>query len=194
MVGQSQWYVLLPEPLHRAFHVCSFCTLCPQGGSVAYLPSFDSTLLSLPCPLRAPVSPLVNLIFTPPLSCRCCRAAHFALLVEVVVIIKQKQRRKHDWLIVVSSPPCPRPTTRTRRCPPGPCCGDALSPQLIIERIGLLGGSSSTNSTQRRGTKGHMWGARGVVAAAAACIHDDDGLTSRFDCSNSHLNGCLVDW
>jgi len=37
-----------------------------------------------------------------------------------------------------------------------------------------------------------MWGARGVVAAAAACIHDDGGLASRFDCSNRHRNVCVL--
>jgi hypothetical protein len=42
--------------------------------------------------------------------------------------------------------------------------------RLNIERIRLLGGSSFTNSTQQRGTKGLMWGSRGVVAVKPASI------------------------
>jgi hypothetical protein len=38
------------------------------------------------------------------------------------------------------------------------------------KRIGLLGGSSSINPTQRHGTKGLMWGARGQFLPAAAMV------------------------
>ncbi len=62
------------------------------------------------------------------------------------------------------------------------CCCDALLPQhqsvlrvidppnLGKKCIGLLGGSSSINPTQRHGTKGLMWGARGQFPPAAAMV------------------------
>ena len=45
---------------------------------------------------------------------------------------------------------------------------DPLNPSK--KRIGLLGGSSSINPTQRHGTKGLMWGARGQFPPAAAMV------------------------
>ena len=45
---------------------------------------------------------------------------------------------------------------------------DPLKPSK--KRIGLLGGSSSINPTQRHGTKGLMWGARGQFPPAAAMV------------------------
>ena len=154
-----------------------------------------SSSSSSPRPLHAPVGLLVDPIFTPPLpswplsslsswSRRPLSSSHlhhsykwlvvvcrFARLFVVVVVVKQKQRRKHNWLIVVQSPP-----------PPLTCCCNALLPQhrsvlQVIDpsnpgkkRIGLLGGSSSINPTQRHGTKGLMWGARGQFLPAAAMV------------------------
>ena len=48
------------------------------------------------------------------------------------------------------------------------CVIDPLNPSK--KRIGLLGGSSSINPTQRHGTKGLMWGARGQFPPAAAMV------------------------
>ena len=45
---------------------------------------------------------------------------------------------------------------------------DPLNPSK--KHIGLLGGSSSINPTQRHGTKGLMWGARGQFLPAAAMV------------------------
>jgi hypothetical protein len=45
---------------------------------------------------------------------------------------------------------------------------DPLNPSK--KRIGLLGGSSSINPTQRHGTKGLRWGARGQFPPAAAMV------------------------
>ena len=97
---------------HLTLHVCSFCTLCPRGGSVANPPSFDSTSSSSPCPLSVPVGPLVNAIFNPLLVVAVGAPPNF--LFEVVAVVKQKATPQAQfWLIVVYSPPTSCPRTRT---------------------------------------------------------------------------------
>jgi hypothetical protein len=123
---------------------------------------------------------LLSLVAPPPLSpCR----RHYCRANACLIAPLSRQR-----LVVASSPLSP---SQCLSCRAGaPCylslCATVslfatslIAPQSLWvidplnpskKRIGLLGGSSSINPTQRHGKKGLMWGARGQFPPAADMV------------------------
>ncbi len=114
----------------------------------------------------------------PLLSCRClsrCAAAslvapHLRRLVVAspTILTCRRLSCRAGWLLHCYLSLCAAVSLFATSLIAPPSLKDPLNPSK--KRIGLLGGSSSINPTQRHGTKGLMWGARGQFPPAAAMV------------------------